>query len=170
MAQNTEAQQTGPSMMVQLALLVGLTVMAAGLGWLTGSSLIAPPAENTEPGTIAPKDRSQATAHDETEADSEGGAAATPNLYALEPITTNLSDPREVWVRLELSLVFDGAAEADVAERIHQDILAYLRTVKLEQIDSASGFRHLKADLGERAAIRSDGRVKDILIRTLLFE
>ena len=45
-----------------------------------------------------------------------------------------------------------------------------MRTVKLHQIEGASGFQHLKADLEERAAIRSDGHVKQVLIRTLLFE
>ena len=45
-----------------------------------------------------------------------------------------------------------------------------IRTVKMHEIEGASGFRHLKEDLEERAAIRSDGHVKQVLIRTLLFE
>lgn len=45
-----------------------------------------------------------------------------------------------------------------------------MRTVKLDQIQSASGFRHLKSDLEERADIRSDGRIKRVLIKTFLFE
>ena len=53
---------------------------------------------------------------------------------------------------------------------IHQDILAYVRTLKLHQIEGSSGLIHLKADLDERAAIRSDGHVKRVLIRTMLFE
>ncbi|EHK52231.1 flagellar basal body-associated FliL family protein, partial [Allomesorhizobium alhagi] len=58
----------------------------------------------------------------------------------------------------------------DLIESIHQDLLAYLRTVKLHQVEGASGFQHLKADLEERAKIRSGGHVKQFLIRTLLFE
>jgi flagellar FliL protein len=42
--------------------------------------------------------------------------------------------------------------------------------VKLAQVEGASGFQHLKADLEERAAVRSGGKVRKILIRTLLFE
>jgi flagellar FliL protein len=45
-----------------------------------------------------------------------------------------------------------------------------MRTVKLPQVEGASGFQHLKEDLEERARIRSGGRVKKILIKTLLFE
>ena len=57
-----------------------------------------------------------------------------------------------------------------VAEQIHQDFLAFMRTVKLPQVEGASGFQHLKEDLEERARLRSHGRVGKILIRTLLFE
>ena len=57
-----------------------------------------------------------------------------------------------------------------MADAIHQDLLAFVRTVKMHQIEGASGFQHLKADLGERASIRSGGHAKAVLIRTLLFE
>ena len=40
----------------------------------------------------------------------------------------------------------------------------------MHQIEGASGYQHLKADLDERARIRSDGHVKQVLVRTLLFE
>jgi flagellar FliL protein len=40
----------------------------------------------------------------------------------------------------------------------------------MHQVEGASGFLHLKADLQERAAMRGDGHVKDVLIRTLLYE
>ena len=70
-----------------------------------------------------------------------------------------------------MSLVFDKApADPGLADMVHQDILAYLRTLKLHQIEGASGFQHLRDDLEERASIRSDGAVKHILIRTLLLE
>ena len=61
-------------------------------------------------------------------------------------------------------------ADPGLADAIHQDLLAFVRTVKMHQIEGASGFQHLKADLAERASIRSDGHVKAVLIRTLLFE
>jgi flagellar protein FliL len=57
-----------------------------------------------------------------------------------------------------------------VAELIHQDLLAYMRTVKVHQIQGASGFQHLKADLAERAASAARALVRDVLIRTMLLE
>ena len=165
-AEKGEAQRTGPPLVVQLVLFAALTFMAAGLGWLTGSNLIPLAAEKSKPGTIT-SDREETTSRADEPAE---GEPVEPNLYTLEPITTNLADPRDIWVRLEVSLAFEGPADAGLAQEIHQDILAYLRTVKLEQIDTASGFHHLKSDLEERAAIRSNGRVTDIFIRTLLFE
>jgi flagellar protein FliL len=71
---------------------------------------------------------------------------------------------------MELTLVFDGAADSSLARDIHQDFFAYMRTVKLRQIETASGFQHLKADLRERARIRSGGRATDILVTTFLYE
>jgi flagellar FliL protein len=42
--------------------------------------------------------------------------------------------------------------------------------VKLRQVETASGLQHLRSDLAERASIRSEGAVKQILFRALLFE
>ena len=71
---------------------------------------------------------------------------------------------------MEMSLVFEGKPDIRIAQIVQQDILAYLRTVKVYQVEGASGFQHLKSDLEERASIRSGGRVKQLLVRTLLFE
>ncbi len=57
-----------------------------------------------------------------------------------------------------------------MTEQIHQDLLAYVRTLKLHQIEGASGYQHLKADLDERATLRSGGHVKQVLVRTMLLE
>lgn len=166
-AEQTETKKAGPSVVLQLALLVGLSAVAAGMGWVTGGNLGGQAIEEASaPGTIE-------GAHAKPSKDGEGGAegeATASSVYPIEPITTNLADPRDVWIRLELSLVFDGSADASVAKQVHQDFIAYLRTVKLAQVASASGFGHLKSDLRERAAIRSDDHVKDVLIKTLLFE
>ena len=67
-------------------------------------------------------------------------------------------------------LVFEGEPDPAMAAAIHQDLFAYLRTVKLRQVETASGLQHLRSDLAERASIRSEGAVKQILFRALLFE
>jgi flagellar FliL protein len=73
-------------------------------------------------------------------------------------------------VRLELALVFKDQVDARIAEMVNQDVLAYLRTVKSRQIEGPSGLQHLRSDLDERAQTRSQGKVTQVLIRTLLFE
>src|SRR5690606_36473832 len=93
---------------------------------------------------------------------SDGAPAAltdhrrTDTVIALEGITTNIAAPADVWLRLELAIVLDGPPEEELPDLIHQDLLAFVRTLKMPQIEGASGFLHLKADLAERAAIRSD--------------
>lgn len=151
----------GPSTTIQIAVLLVLTLMAAGVGWLSGGFL------NGGAGPAAQPSAAQASGEPGT-----GEQAPTvANIVDLAPITTNLAVPETVWIRLELSLVFDQPPQDPLlADAIQQDILAYLRTVKLMQVQGASGYQHLKSDLVERAGIRSKGLVEDVLIRTMLFE
>lgn len=155
----------GPGLIIQVAVLLVLTAAAMGAGWFFGGML----------GTTAASDAAAeqsdhgAAAHGSEVVDVKG----TPEhlrVFPLETITTNLADPTEVWVRLELALVFVDQPDAELAEIVHQDILAYIRTVKARQIEGPSGFQHLRSDLDERARVRSDGRVRQVLIRTILFE
>ncbi|MDR7221969.1 flagellar basal body-associated FliL family protein [Aminobacter aminovorans] len=160
-------QKPGPSLVVQLGILAVLTVGAIGMGWLSGGYLKAEstPVEQAE--AEAPKAHAPAK-----DAAAEHGPAseAAGTLVQLPAITANLTAPDTMWIRLEVSLVLDAPQSADLAERVHQDLLAYVRTLRIHQVQGASAFRHLKTDLDERAAIRSDGHVKEVLIRTLLFE
>ncbi len=103
-----------------------------------------------------------------------GAPSAEPStVIDLPPIVTNLGAPQETWVRLEGSIVFDPRKlphpEA-MAARIGDDILAYLRTVSLRQLEGPIGLENIRQDLGERAGIRSDGKVQAFLIRTLVVQ
>lgn len=94
-------------------------------------------------------------------------------VRSLPPIITSLADPRNTWVRIEASIVFEDEVPADadrLAAQIAEDSLSYLRTVSLRQIEGAAGLLHLRDDLNERAAIRSDGRVRELIIQTLAVE
>jgi flagellar protein FliL len=162
---NTEQaapQKSGPSLLIQAAMLLALTALALGMGWLAGKYL------NAQSESAAASLPGQAAGHGKSGADAE--AAHQSSVVDLAPITTNLAAPDNVWIRLEASLVLDAPSAPSLADDVHQDLLGFLRTIKLPQIEGASGFQHLKADLEERAMIRSDGRVKRLLIRTLLFE
>ncbi|MGP9813371.1 flagellar basal body-associated FliL family protein [Rhodopseudomonas sp. NSM] len=102
-------------------------------------------------------------------------AAFGPNarLHKVSPIVTNLASPPGVWVRLEASVVTDqlNAEEASVVvAKIGEDALAYLRTISPEQIEGARGLQYLREDLNERAAIRSGGKVRELIIETLVVQ
>src|SRR5690606_12424179 len=97
-------------------------------------------------------------------------APHSDTVIPLAAITTSIASPSDVWVRMEVSIVLDEPQAPDLPGIIQQDLLAYIRTVKMHEIEGTSGFRHLRQNLDERAAIRSDGHVKQVLIRTLLFE
>lgn len=157
---DTQPEKKEPSRIVQIGALAGLTVVALAIGW--GSGLYLSSKAPQAPAAIEP-----APAPEEIKLAEEAGALG---LVHLEPIMTNLSGPSGMWVRMEAALVFEGKPDAKIAQIVQQDILAYLRTLKAHQVEGASGFQHLKTDLEERASIRSGGRVKQLLIRTLLFE
>lgn len=161
--EQTAPAKSGPSFIVQIALLLVLTLVALGMGWGAGHYLIAP----------QPAAQDQGAAKKDAEADKKAPAkkdGSEGNVVPIDAIITNVAAPSDVWIRLELSLVFDGPPDQAMARAIHQDILAYIRTIKLPEVEGASGFQHLREDLEERASIRSGGHVKKILIRTLLFE
>jgi flagellar FliL protein len=155
----------GPSVVIQVAILLLMTGAAIGMGWMSGGYLKG--AEGPTPVPAAENNHGKDAKSETSAAHGVGGGAT---LVELASITTNLASPADVWIRLDASVVFDTPQPAEVSEQIHQDLLALVRTLKMHQIEGASGYQHLKADLEERAAIRSGGHAKQILIRTLLLE
>lgn len=94
-------------------------------------------------------------------------------VRALPAIVTNLASPQGAWVRIEASIVLAGEPAAGddlLATKIAEDIVAFLRTVPLAEIEGASGFEHLRADLSDRVRVRSDGRARELVVHTLLIE
>ncbi|RYC10244.1 flagellar basal body-associated FliL family protein [Ciceribacter ferrooxidans] len=167
-AEETEAKKKSP-LMLMLAAVAALTVVGGGGGWLVGT-MIAPnikAAQEAEAGT------------EEAKADAHGGkaeeglariATEANGVVQLEPITTNLAYPSESWIRLEVALMFKGTPDAALAEQIHQDILAYVRTVSLQQVEGPRGFQYLRDDIAERVDLRSEGRVSKVMFRTFVIE
>ena len=94
-------------------------------------------------------------------------------IRELPPIVTNIAMPEDVWIRIESSLVFDAEKlkEPDVAiKEITGDILSYLRTLSLPQVQGSRGLRNLREDLNERVAIRTDGKAKELLIQGMVVQ
>ena len=108
----------------------------------------------------------------------DAGTASQPApervaVVDLAPIVTGLASPSDVWVRLEASIVFDPKTlphpEATAA-RIDDDILAYVRTVTLKQLEGPIGLETIRAELNDRAMTRSGGKVQELVLRTLVVQ
>lgn len=179
-----KAKKEGPSLVIFLVVCLVVTLAAGGAGFGVSATMLKPSAMTATPAEAQVAEEAGSDAHGTAEgahgADAEqaapaghatkGGLPADLNVYDIAPITTNLLNPADTWIRMELSLAFEGGADPAVAEEIHQDILAYVHTMKLYNLRGGSGFQHLMEDLNERAAIRSEGRVKRVLVRSFILE
>lgn len=170
MADEEEGGKKKPSLVITIAAIAVLTLLAAGGGWFVGNMLAPPPAEKpAEEAKAAPAggehggagEKGQELAHISTEAN---------GVVLLDPITSNLAYPSDNRVRLEVALMFKGAPDVKLAEEIHQDIMAYMRTVSLQQVQGPRGFQYLREDLEERVDLRSEGRVTNVMFRTFVIE
>lgn len=149
------------SLLRWLGATAGLTVLAVGVGGFVGISLV---------GKVTAVEQARARVVPDGPAPTYG-----PNMSLLDlpPVITNLADPTSAWVRLQASIVYDNKAVQKpqmLAAQISEDVLAYMKTVTLAQIGGASGLEHLREDLNERAAIRSDGHVRELIIQTVVVQ
>ena len=164
------AEKKKPALVITIAAIGVLTLLAGGGGWLVGNMLAPPPAEKPA--------EEVAAAHAGGEGGAEGEAAQeVPHISTeangvvlLDPITSNLAYPSDNRIRVEVALMFKGVPDVKLAEEIHQDILAYMRTVSLQQVQGPRGFQYLRDDLQERVDLRSEGRVTNVMFRTFVIE
>ena len=98
--------------------------------------------------------------------------SASTRLRKISPVVTNLAAPAGAWIRMEASVVTDQLnEEANVlVAQLGEDIVSYLRTVSPTQIEGARGLQYLREDLNERAAVRSRGKVHELIIETLVVQ
>ncbi|WP_051335465.1 flagellar basal body-associated FliL family protein [Methylocapsa acidiphila] len=152
---------TRHSIVSLVAALVGLTATAVVLGVLLGRHL-------AEAVRVAKRDDEQALG-----SQAIGKYGADLELRELPPIIANLADPPDARIRLQAAIIFvgNGVGKSDVlAAQIGEDILGFIRTLSLGQVGGASGLQHLREDLNERATIRSDGRVRELVIQALVVQ
>jgi flagellar basal body-associated protein FliL len=183
-ASSSAAQPSSSSTQTVLALVVA-TLIGAGGGGFLGMTLVgeqpAAPAHGDEAKESAaatkpaaePAEKGHGGAHGAAPAVKETPAAPKWKLKELAPIVTNLGEPETGWVRLQAAIVYDGEAlpQSDVlVSQITADIVAFLRTMTLASIQGADGLRRLHEDLSERAVIRSEGRVRELIIQALVVQ
>lgn len=163
----TETEEQPPakrrgSVVQSVGAFVVLTLVAAGSGTLLGFHLV---------GSV--EDAIKNKPAEEAAPMPEARYATGTSLIKVPPVIANLASPQDVWVRVEASIV---VAEAEIASpdvlagEIAADILAFLRTVSLEQIEGPSGLLHLREDLNDRVAIRSDDQIRELIIETLVVQ
>jgi flagellar protein FliL len=98
--------------------------------------------------------------------------ASVTKTLLLPPILTVIANPRNTWLRIEIALLV-AADERGIEAQLGQlgdDMLSYLRTIEVSQIEGPSGLRFLKDDLLERAKTRTNGQVQDVVISALVLE
>lgn len=162
-ASKAAAPSGGPSAMSLILALVVLTGLSLGAGGMFGLQVLAKISKPAAP----PAKAETASAENR-----KGRYSDKAVLYALTPIVTNIASPERTWIRLEASIVLDteGADAKTLAAAITEDTVAYLRTLSLPLMEGSSGFLHLREDINERARIRSGGKVRDLIIHTLIVE
>ena len=171
-------KKKGGGLIMTIIIVLILSAVAGGGGWYVGGMLSGKFITQEKKDEIAKKSaEASAGGHEAAGPEKKPGEDSLPHLataengvVALEPITANLAYPSENWIRIEVALMFADKPDEKTSEEIHQDIMAYLRTVSLTQIQSARGFEHLRDDIKERAEIRSEGRIKDVMFRTFIVE
>jgi flagellar FliL protein len=149
------------SMLTFIMVVAGLTVLAAGGGYVLGWQILG---------------GFEHTLHSKQDPAAAGGELQplkAANLKVLSPIVANLAGVPTTWIRLESSLVFRDELPEDadaLSAKISEDIVAFLRTISAEQIEGASGFQHLSEDLNDRVRVRSGGRVQELIVQGLIVE
>ena len=150
------APSAAPSLLQTVLATLVVTAMAGAMGALFA---VPPPAPPEPAVTTAP---------------TPGGVVpAASGLYEMPPIVTNIGSPKDTWIRLEAAIVFDAKTvqhPETLAEDIAGDELAYLRTIALGQVEGPIGLENIREDLNERAAIRSGGKVSELVTRTLVVQ
>lgn len=91
----------------------------------------------------------------------------------LEPILVTLAGPQRGWARLELGVILTGETKEDqtpLLKAMTEDMMSFLRTIPLTHIETAAGVEYLREDLTEIARLRSKGRVRTVVMRSLVVE
>ena len=138
----------------------------AGMGFVLGPKFAAGAAGHAKEEAAAERKKKEKIAEP---------YAGDGTVVKLRPVTTNLREPFRSWVRLEGALIVKGKevdekALEELGALVQQDVLAYLRTLALKDLEGASNLAFLRDDLNERVRLRSEGRAAEFVILSLVVE
>lgn len=156
------------SMILAMVIITGLGVGAGGLFGIQAAQKLGP---NAKPAAPAPAHDAHAADHGKDDAKEKNKEKKKgPQLVALPNMVTNLASPEKVWIRIEASAMIEADEPERLAAQLAEDIVAYLRTMTLEQVQGASGYHYMKEDLDERARLRGQGKVRDLVLQSFIVE
>lgn len=148
-------------LLIALAVLTLIAaVTGAGIGFLLG---------NTVEASVSARMTSQPGGKDAAALRYSGDLT----LKELKPVVVNLAAPSSTFVRVEAALVFKNGtlANPDVtAAEVREDIMAYMRSLSLSQLEGPSALQHVREDLNDRASIRSQGKITELVLLTLVVQ
>jgi flagellar FliL protein len=160
-----------PSAMSVIIPVLLLTLIAGGGGFAV-ATMLGPNLAPAPQAAVAAPDGGHESQPAEGEAGDEHGADAGI-IRQLAPIVTNLASPKDVWMRIEVSIVIKPEAKSEqdlIAVRSSDQILALLRTIDLAQIEGPSGFLHFREDINDLVRESSEHKVAQVLINSMVVE
>jgi flagellar protein FliL len=192
-----EKQEQSKSGTMQLVLgMLVITVVGLGAGFGLSKALTKPESLRTAENTSGPNSTG-VTAGAETESRA-GAKLATAETAAagqevkqtaagvfrftdikdvvltpFPPITSNIAMPESVWIRLEGVMAIkpnSGVKPADLVQLASTQMIAYVRTLKLADIQGATGFQAFNADLNELVRNVTEGQARAVLISGFIVE
>lgn len=179
--QDGTAQKSGGLKVVILAAVV-VGVLGLGMGFSVTSVLlqtgeVVATSKTATKLEEAAKDASQASIDAPDTETSEAESIEEPlgeyDVVPLQPIVTNLAGSNNVWIRMESSVLFkrNGEVKPEIlASQLSQHILAYLRTLRMSDLQGAGALPAISQDLNEIVGTVSEGRAKGVLVSGLVFE
>ncbi len=90
----------------------------------------------------------------------------------LATIVTNLREPSTLYVRMEAVVVLEPNTpdSAALAAKIGDDLVSYLRTVSISELEGPTGFQYLREDLKKRSVQLGGGKVKDLYLQSFVIQ
>ena len=140
-----------------IAILI-LTIIGGATGAFIGLRFLDPAPAPVEKAESAPKPL---------------GTEPQRTIRPMAAIITNLAEPEKSSVRLQAALLQPVGAPVEpeaVVAKISEDIITVLRTWRVKDLEGATGLRFLREDLSDRVRIRTQGRVSEVVVQSLIVE
>ena len=113
-----------------------------------------------------------ASAPADTAAPAAKAAPKSLEVRPLPPIVTNLREPSSLYVRLEAVVVLEPNTPdaAALAAKIGDDLVSYLRTVSISELDGPTGFQYVREDMRRRSVQLGGGKVRELLLQSFVVQ